>query len=548
MTQPSPHHPITKRVLNLRILTVACVFLLSTNSVTIYYQLEDIWQQTESVGRFLLLASIWSATTLFAVVILFKACMFHPRFFYPSGAILFILNSMNNAASFQIKGSVNASMMQAAILSPFTDIFAFVSSAQIGVFMLGMCGFVASLFILRQAFLFRDDLKAHVLCGAFVTFILASDSSMIFSNQPPFQAIKPLIHLLLPFHYGPIQDATLFTTQDKNPNIYVLVIGESARADHFQLNGYDKPTNPYLSKLKHIISYKDVHSCTALTHTALTCMLTDATLKDFENIDNAMLLPWGFSLVEGFKRAGFYTGWIGMQAYRGVSTMPYIEIADTSHYTTFPGSYTSFGKPPYDEILLNKIDPFLAATPNTPKLLIVHLYGSHFPYEIRYPASFKKFAPTCDSTNEVLDIIAQSNQECDKRHAGSVSNSYDNSLIYTDYVLSKIIEKLNNQRALLMYISDHGESLGEKGQYLHGKMKVPEQRHIPLIIWASDNYIHAYPNEWDTLAQHASLPISQDHIFHSFIDCAHISSTRLDKKLSLCSHDVTPRIPELHTR
>jgi glucan phosphoethanolaminetransferase (alkaline phosphatase superfamily) len=525
---------LNRTSVNIRLLICSALFILSTSSVSCFYILQRIWQTYDTMFSLTCAVSVWACTTIIVLVILFKSFTVHRYIFYPLSLIVFVINTLANAASYQMESAINPSMIHAAMLSPFEDIASFVTWQQIALFCLGMVGFALHCLILGRACQFKDAPPTYGLCTILSCILLFSDSSTAMSDQPPFQAVKPLVKMMLPSHDAPLMDATEFSTQDKKPRTIVLVIGESARSDHFQLNGYARATNPYLSTLAHIVSYPDVKSCAALTHTSLTCMLTDATLDDFKD-STSMIPKWGFSMIEGFKRAHFYTGWIGMQGYRGLTPIPYLQIADSTDMPVFPGANISFGKPPYDEVLLPYVDSFLKKYPEKSKLLIIHLYGSHFPYDTRYPDTFKKFTPTCGSTSEVLDLLGNNLRDCDKKVPNSVTNSYDNSLIYTDYVLSEIIKKLDSKHAMLMYVSDHGESLGENGNYIHGRMSIPEQRTVPMIFWASPSFIQDYPNQWQHIEENQHQALSHDNVFHSLLHCAGIQSPRVHDDLSVCS-------------
>ncbi len=531
----------SKSVHNIKnLLAAVLVFVICTHGATIILQFKHFQQVSDSNIAASAFFSLWLALTLFAAVILHKALMFSPRLFKPLSFFIFFISSLSNAASFQLSQQLSSAMVHAALLSPYQDVASFINLKQILIFMLGMMGWIAYLIILRTEIHKKDNPKAHIICWFFVLFIMVSDSSILLSNQPPYDIIKPILSDIVPWKNGPIKDETPFTATDTTPRTYVLVIGESARSDHMQLNGYTRATNPYLLKTPHIVSYKDVMSCATLTHLSLTCMLTDATLDDFKT-SIAMIPKWGFSMLEGFKRAHFNTGWIGMQGYRSFIPMPYLQLADEAQFAVFPGGQSPTGLAAYDEKLLPYVDDFLAKHEGQPNLLIIHLYGSHFPYDIRYPKNFQHFQPTCESTSELGVMFADNMKDCDHHIPLALHNSYDNSLIYTDYMLSEIIHRLQQRNALMIYVSDHGESLGEKGRYLHGSHHAPEQRRVPLIFWASDSYIQDKPLQWDSIVRHAPMSVSHDYIFHSLLNCAGITSPRIDPQFSLCTENPRPR-------
>jgi KDO II ethanolaminephosphotransferase len=161
---------------------------------------------------------------------------------------------------------------------------------------------------------------------------------------------------------------------------------------------------------------------------------------------------------------------------------------------------------------------------NSGRLLIVtHLRGSHFDYVKRYPSGFAVFKPDSGCEDGTCTI-----------------NAYDNSILFTDYMLSRFIEELKDREALLFYVSDHGESLGEtdeRGQVYrkHGQNQRIEQRIVPMQVWASDRFIAKYPERFAGLTRRATTPLSHDHFFHSVLDCIGIRSDAVDQRLSLCT-------------
>lgn len=530
--------------INLRLLAAAALFLLCVNGFHCYYTMKVLWLQSQDTGHFLISMMIWTVSTLLALVILFKALSFHRVLLYGISAVLYLSNALANAASFQMHAPITFSMVQAALFSPFSDIVSFITWPQLVLVACGAGVFWVHIRLVRPVLTQRDDPKAYLLCGLLCGFVLVSDSSTVLSDQPPYHVVKPLLAAVSPFRSGPIQDETIFSTDDPRPRVVVLVIGESARADHFSVNGYKRRTDPNIRALENIVSYADAFSCAALTHTALTCMLTDATLADFKDT-HAVIPKWGFSMVEGFKRAGFSTAWIGMQGYRGFTPIPYLQIADQAESTTFPGAYVSLGKPPYDEAVLPYIHRIIQEHPQERKFLVVHLYGSHFPYSIRYPERFNQFTPACASSSELRDLTSNDLRDCDTRQPGSVANAYDNSLLYTDHVLKQIIDQLGTSNALMLYVSDHGQSLGEQGTYMHGLSRRIEQRHVPMIFWASRGFIADYPQQWQHLLANRHMAVSHDHVFHTLLDCAGVRSKRVDTKWSLCGDQPMPRSEQM---
>ncbi len=283
------------------------------------------------------------------------------------------------------------------------------------------------------------------------------------------------------------------------PPLFLLVVGETARADRFALNGYARPTNPRLSALD-VVSFRDVTSCGTSTAASLPCMFSHlgreafgARSQDHEN------------LLDLAHRAGLAVLWLDNQSgCKGLCDR--VQAVGASDGA--PPTLCSDGEC-LDGALLHGLDERLAALPAERRahgvLLVMHQMGSHGPaYWRRSPADGKPFQPECE-TNAL--------QQCDVQALG---NAYDNSIVYTDRILAGAIDWLQGQRArfepTMLYVSDHGESLGEKGLYLHGlpySVAPREQKHVPMIVWTPS------AQRTQCLASLRDQPLSHDHIFHS---------------------------------
>ncbi|MEO6064210.1 MAG: phosphoethanolamine--lipid A transferase, partial [Lysobacterales bacterium] len=287
------------------------------------------------------------------------------------------------------------------------------------------------------------------------------------------------------------------------PRLVVLVVGESARASSFSLLGYARPTNPQLAK-RRVTSFTKVTSCGTATAMSLPCMFSPLGKARFESderlrqenlldvLAHAGLPPQWFDNNTGSKRIAARTGEVAM--------------------ALASGSPSCKGDGCFDEVLIEALErAATAATDST--VVVLHQLGSHGPsYFERYPPKFRRFTPTCD-TNQL--------QRCTR---AEILNTYDNTIVYTDHVLDRLIEVLESQRArfdsALLYVSDHGESTGERGMYLHGMpyvMAPEEQTHVPMIAWISDGYAHAHAIDRACLDAQRNRPLSHDHLFHSML-------------------------------
>ncbi len=338
------------------------------------------------------------------------------------------------------------------------------------------------------------------------------------------------------------------------PQIIVVIIGESARSDHFSLNGYKRNTNPLLKNTDNIISFYQAYSCATSTRLSVPCLMTRATQSDHE----AMYTETSF--IRLFQDAGYYTVWLGNQgtfSKNDISSMISQEAQERIFFAP-----TANSKRYYDGHLLKYIEGYV--NQHKKLLLIIHTNGSHFQYQYRYPRAFAEFKPDCYEEKKpasgnttkfsINDYIAAMNMthfelvkkflsdgEVKKKmikclRKGNLINAYDNSIRYTDWFLHEVFRQLKNRNALAVYVSDHGQSLGERGLYMHGHEKELSNWHVPMIWWASDAYINYNSVLWSQLHSKKSENVSHDNIFHSIIGCSGFESDVIDTDLNLCSH------------
>lgn len=301
-------------------------------------------------------------------------------------------------------------------------------------------------------------------------------------------------------------DATL---KDDKKRLFVLVVGETARAANYSLNNYMKnDTNPY-SKENGVLSFTNFYSCGTSTAISVPCMFSNLTKKTFSpskanNTGN---------LLDVFTVANIDVSWFGNNSgwCKGVCD----RLQNAKNY----------GGEGFDEVMLKDINSKIQnASKNS--FIVVHLQGSHGPtYFKRYPKEFDKFNPACDTA--VL-------KDCTH---DEIVNTYDNTILYTDYVMNKIINMLKDSKfeTGLLYVSDHGESLGENGLYLHGMPYAfaPDfQIHVPAILWLNDN------KKLDELSRLKDENLSQDYVFHSMLGFFSIDSNVYDNNLDLFAKDI----------
>lgn len=301
--------------------------------------------------------------------------------------------------------------------------------------------------------------------------------------------------------------------------IHVLIIGETARYANFSINNYARITSPLLSKTSSLVSFNDVYSEANETQTALPILLTRATAQNFKVFTKEK------SIIDAFDEAGFSTYWIANQSV-GNDFIQRIIKKTKEHFFVTKESDSSEN---LDENLWTYLDKILAKNEKK-QFIIIHTMGSHYRYDNRYPKTFKKFQPDSEGSFGYGVI--------DKRNKDKQINSYDNSILYTDYFLSNTIARINKKSAVssLLYISDHGENLFENGQVLHGSVTPTiSEVHIPLFVWTSEKYNQLFPLKKANLTKNKNKSISSSVVFYSLLDLANIEIRENKFQKSICS-------------
>jgi len=290
------------------------------------------------------------------------------------------------------------------------------------------------------------------------------------------------------------------TIKDNQKSVVVLVIGESARRQNFSLYGYNKNTNPLLSAEKNLFHF-EASSCATYTTAGVKCILEHTNSDDlYEILPNYLYR----NNVEVIWRT---TNW----------GEPPVHIKNYQNKEYLMKDCQGEGCN-YDEILLTGLKEQILHSKKNKVLIVLHTSTSHGPlYSKKYPSRFESFKPVCNS----VELGKCSQQE--------LMNAYDNTIVYTDYILSKIIDdlkELKEYKSTMIFVSDHGESLGEKNLYMHGvplSIAPKEQYEIPFIVWVSDNSKQLKTNE----------TISQNHVFHSVLNFLNIQSPVYNEELNI---------------
>lgn len=302
-------------------------------------------------------------------------------------------------------------------------------------------------------------------------------------------------------------------------NLLIVVAGETARAENFSLNGYGRNTNPRLSQ-EAIINFGNVSSCGTATAVSLPCMFSNL---GHDNYSDAVAKQQE-SVLDVVARSGAEVMWRDNNSgCKGACDRVASESMAKLHLDPWCNSEECF-----DPILLYKLDDYLAQLKGD-GMIVLHQKGSHGPtYFKRYPEAFSKFTPVC-ATSEL--------QNCSQEQ---VVNAYDNTILYTDHFLAEVIAFLKQHadeyNGAMLYVSDHGESLGENNVYLHGLpyfMAPSQQTHVPMIAWLSPEFQQVKGLDGGCLQQKAEGEYSHDNLFHTVLGLMGVATTAYDAKLDI---------------
>jgi lipid A ethanolaminephosphotransferase len=318
-------------------------------------------------------------------------------------------------------------------------------------------------------------------------------------------------------------DAKKTPSADKARELIILVVGEAVRADRLSLNGYSRETTPLLLD-EDVISFTNMYSCGTSTAVSVPCMFSvynRASYKDRKGKSTENLL-------DVLQYAGVNVLWReNNSSSKGVAMrVPY---EDFRHEDKNPICEAGECR---DEGMLVSLQDYIDSIKTGDIFIVLHQMGNHGPaYYKRYPKAFEKFTPVC-KTNQL--------EECTSEE---ISNAYDNAVLYTDYFLSKTIRLLKQNTAhfetAMIYFSDHGESLGEMGLYLHGlpySMAPDVQKHIGAVMWFDDSF----KIDKKSLMGKSANEFSQDNLFHTILGLMEIETEVYDQSMDIINYDASP--------
>lgn len=369
---------------------------------------------------------------------------------------------------------------------------------------------VASVFYKDYASLFRNN-KGVVKMVTPANYISAISR---YSNARWFAGDQSLVKIGEDAKKGPL------ISQQKKKTVVVFVVGEASRAENYSLNGYIRDTNPEMKK-RDVIYFPNASSCGTETAISVPCMFSNMSRKNYD----ASLARHQEGLLDVMAHAGINLLWRDNDGgCKGAcARIPHTDM------TQWNLDALCKDKSCWDDAILHRFGNVLDGLQQD-SVIVLHLMGSHGPaYYRRYPDKFRTFTPTCDS-NQI--------QDCDRQ---SLINTYDNTILYTDGIVSRTIDELKAHddkfNTALVYLSDHGESLGENGIYLHGTpyMLAPSQQtHIPFLFWLSKDYQQNFAVNADCLTKKAAAEqVSQDNIFSTLLGMMDIKTSEYQSDMDI---------------
>ena len=302
------------------------------------------------------------------------------------------------------------------------------------------------------------------------------------------------------------------------PRLLVVVVGETVRAANWGLNGYGRQTTPELAA-SDVVNFPKMTSCGTNTEVSVPCMFSPFGRKNYDEKQ----IRRHESVLHVMEHAGVKSIWRDNQSgCKGVCDGLEVQRPEAQRDARLCN-----GKHCLDEILLAGLESELQKNPRD-LVIVLHQLGNHGPaYSQRYPDNYRRFLPTCD------------NPDLGKCTREQIVNSYDNALLYTDHFLVQTLHRLQSQNthdAAFLYLSDHGESLGEKGVYLHGlpyAIAPREQTEVPMLLWLSPGFSAASAIDGACLRARAAQPASHDNLFHTMLGLMQVQTSSYDAAYDL---------------
>ena len=316
---------------------------------------------------------------------------------------------------------------------------------------------------------------------------------------------------------------------DSVPQITVLIIGETARADNWGIYDYERNTTPRLAAIDDLVVYRDAITMSNTTHKSVPLLLSPVASEAWDSLYHRK------GIISAFNEAGYRTAYYSNQR-RNHSFIDF--FGEEAQDVVFTKDSVAITENVSDDALKGLVERRLAAYDGGRLLIVVHCYGSHFNYRDRYPASQAYFKPD--------NVLAAERSQRDK-----LINAYDNTIRFDDNLIADIIDMLRTKDvpALLAFTSDHGEDIydDERDRFLHASpLPTYYQLRVPLFMWSSPQYQERYPDKWQNLSTHRDIAVSTNMVlFHTLLDMSGVHTAYLKPTLALSSDKYTPMMRRL---
>lgn len=522
-----------KEITSSRLIVLAAFFLIAADNMRFFLNVVEVYPPTIRNSAFLL-----SMVLVFGSVMVLLLSLVCYR--QTTKTVLIIILMLSSLAAYFMDSYgviIDGGMMQNVFKTNIVETRDLITFKMI-VYVI-LLGIVPSLFVYRVKIVYEGHMKELVLRGKMIlsAFLTAVITMLVFGS---FYASFLREHKSLRYYANPAGyiyatvkygcsamqgdthrlkqiglDAKI-PEEDTHRELIIFVVGETARADRFSLNGYARETNPLLKK-EHVISFSNCWACATSTAVSVPCMFsiykesgyTSAKAQTTEN------------LLDVLEHAGVNVIWLDNNSdSHGVAVrVPYKDYKA-------PENNPICDVECRDEGMLSDIQTYIDEHRKGDIFIVLHQMGNHGPaYYKRYPRQFEKFTPAC-RTSEL--------ENCSREE---IDNAYDNAILYTDYFLSKVVGLLKKNsskfEAAMFYVSDHGESLGENGVYLHGMPSfiAPDaQRRVPAIMWFGNSF-----NEIDVaaIAKKKDRKYSHDNVLHTILGFMEIETSLYEKEMDI---------------
>ena len=472
---------------------------------------------------------------LLAAYIALLSCVF---FKYSTKILAIILLNINATATYFISHygiMIDSNMLQNVFNTDFKEATDLLSLPLFGYII--ALGIIPSFIIFKLSISYKTFWKEILSRFLYCTVLILFCATVIFVHYKEFSIFirsnKHTMRYLIPRNYiyslikignsFSKQDTTIYKidedakiTHSSNPVLVVVIVGEAARKHNFSLYGYHKETNPYLKQYKDLILLRNATSCGTSTEVSLPCMFSHLERNHFINKKKKYEFLPSFLAKQNIDVLWLDNNFGGCKGTcNNVTTINTQDLNAKTHCSS--GECL-------DGILVEQLDKKLKKPITQNTFIVLHQNGSHGPkYNKRYPKEFEKFKPICSTANL---------SKCSKTE---LTNAYDNTILYTDYIIHNVIKTLStiNTPSIMIYASDHGESLGENNIFLHGFPYIiapKEQKEIPFLVWMSPSFIEK-KNINHKINQKDSY--SHDNIFHSILSIFDIHTSAYNR-----AHDI----------